>query len=52
MQMMKNFDFFFRLNRDQFAFVQNMIQKDLRKHSTNSVKNPISPKEKSALTLR
>lgn len=43
---------FFRLNKDQFDFVLTLIDEDIRKQPTNTVKVPISSKEKLALTLR
>lgn len=43
---------FFRLNKEQFYFILSFIDKDLKKNSTNAVKNPISPEEKLAVTLR
>lgn len=43
---------FFRLNREQFSFVTSLIGEDLRKEATYVVKNPITPEEKLAVTLR
>ncbi|KAJ8970272.1 hypothetical protein NQ314_001302 [Rhamnusium bicolor] len=48
----EKFRCFLRLNRDQFDSVLNLIHVHLKKQSTNSVKIPITPKEKLALTLR
>ncbi|XP_022906222.1 uncharacterized protein [Onthophagus taurus] len=48
----EKFRSFFRLNKEQFNFVLNLVHADLKKQSTNCVKNPISPEEKLALTLR
>lgn len=46
------FRHFFRLNLSQFEFVLSLVQEDLRKKGSNFVKQPISPNEKLALTLR
>ncbi|CAH1969090.1 unnamed protein product [Acanthoscelides obtectus] len=43
---------FFRLNKEQFQFVLNIVSTDLKKKSTNTVHDPISPEEKLALALR
>ncbi|KAK9718342.1 hypothetical protein QE152_g23254 [Popillia japonica] len=48
----KKFREFFRLNKDQFYFVLNIVENDLKRVSTNAVKYPITPEEKLALTLR
>jgi len=43
---------FFRLNYDQFHFILALIKDDLTLPASNRIKNPISPDEKLAVTLR
>lgn len=48
----KKFREFFRLSCDQFVYVLNLIEDDIKSNSYNRHKEPISPSEKLALTLR
>ena len=48
----KNFREFFRLDREQFNYVLNLIEDDLKLNPYNRVNEPISPVEKFAVTLR
>lgn len=48
----EKFRAFFRLNKDQFNFILDLVYVDLKKQSTNYVKTPIPPEEKLAVTLR
>ncbi|CAI6371130.1 unnamed protein product [Macrosiphum euphorbiae] len=48
----KKFREFFRLSWEQFNFVLNLIEDDLKLNPYNRVKEPISPAEKFAVTLR
>jgi len=43
---------FFRLNYDQFHFILALIKDDITLPASNRIKNPISPDEKLAVTLR
>jgi len=43
---------FFRLNRNQFDFILNLIRDDLILNPTFFIRKPISPEEKLAVTLR
>lgn len=43
---------YFRLSRERFAYVLNLVEEELRISSCNRVKIPITPAEKLALTLR
>jgi len=46
------FSEFFRINRNQFDFVLNLIRDDLALNPTFFIRKPISPEEKLAVTLR
>ncbi|KAJ8938661.1 hypothetical protein NQ314_011400 [Rhamnusium bicolor] len=46
------FKAYFRFTRRQFSFLVNLIKEDLTVAVYNRVKNPISPAEKLAVTLR
>lgn len=48
----EKFKRYFRLTRERFAYVLNLIEEDLEISSCNRVKLPITPAEKLALTLR
>ncbi|KAL4131414.1 hypothetical protein QTP88_008729 [Uroleucon formosanum] len=48
----KKFKEFFRLSWEQFNYVLNLIEDDLKLNPYNRVKEPISPAEKFAVTLR
>lgn len=50
--MKKNSENFFRLNWEQFNYVLNLIEDDIKSNRTNRVREPISPAEKLAVTLR
>ncbi|KAF0715451.1 protein ANTAGONIST OF LIKE HETEROCHROMATIN PROTEIN 1-like [Aphis craccivora] len=43
---------FFRLNRNQFDFILNLVTDDLTLNPTFFIRKPISPEEKLAVTLR
>lgn len=43
---------FFRLNREQFNFLVTLVGENLKSKSTPTHKNPITPEEKLAVTLR
>jgi len=43
---------FFRLNYDQFHFILALVKDDITLPASNRIKNPISPDEKLAVTLR
>jgi len=43
---------FFRLSWDQFNFVLNIIEEDIKTNPYNRVKQPITPAEKLSITLR
>jgi len=48
----KKFREFFRLSWEQFNYVLNLIEDDIKSNPCNRVKEPISAAEKLAVTLR
>lgn len=46
------FKAYFRVTRQQFSFLLDLVKKDLNVEPCNRVRNPISPPEKLGLTLR
>lgn len=48
----KRFHEYFRLTKYQFHYILSLIEKDITVHATRTVKKPISPLEKFAVTLR
>lgn len=48
----EKFQRYFRLTRERFSFVLNLIEEDLTTSSYNRVKEPITAAEKLALTIR
>jgi len=48
----KKFREFFRLSWEQFNYILNLIEDDIKSNRTNRVREPISPAEKLAVTLR
>lgn len=43
---------YFRVTRQQFSFLLDLVEKDLNVEPCNRVRHPISPPEKLGLTLR
>lgn len=43
---------FFRLSYDQFNYVLNIIEDDIKTNPSNRVRQPITPAEKLSITLR
>lgn len=43
---------FFRISRFQFNYILNLIQDDIKLKPCNRVRDPITPSEKLAVTLR
>ncbi len=48
----ERFQQYFRLTRERFSFVLNLIEEDVTTSSCNRVKEPITAAEKLALTMR
>ena len=48
----RKFQEYFRLTKEEFDYVLSLIEEDLRTKPSNRVRNPITPREKLAVTLR